>query len=210
MSDSKGVRFGISNAHYALYTEGVDGALGTYATPVPMKGATQLTLTPQGNTWTLYADDIAYETGSSNTGYELSVTIAVFGDQAKIDLLGYETDENGVVYESAKAEPASAAFLWEFGGSKVRKRGLLYNVKFNRPTETGNTKADSVDPDTDEITGVAIGRDLTINGETVNVIKASVTNETATASQFANWFDAVYIVGATGVTGATGATGETS
>lgn len=196
MSDSKGVRYGISNAHYALYTEGTGGSAGTYATPVPMPGATQLTLTPQGNTWTFYADDIAYETGSSNTGYELSVTIAVFGDQAKVDLLGYATDSNGVVYEPADAEPKSCAFLWEFGGSKVKKRGLLYNVKFTRPTMTGNTKTDSVDPDTDEITGVAIGRDLTIDNATVNVIKASVTNETATATQFNGWFSAVYIVGA--------------
>lgn len=196
MSDSKGVRFGISNAHYALYTEGTGSAAGTYATPVPMKGATQLTLTPQGNTWTFYADDIAYETGSSNTGYEISVTIAVLGDQAKIDLLGYAADSNGVVYESATAEPASCAFLWEFGGSKVKKRGLLYNVKFTRPTMTGNTKTDSVDPDTDELTGTAIGRDLTIDNATVNVIKASVTNETATATQFNGWFNAVYIVGA--------------
>lgn len=204
MSDSKGVRYGISNAHYALYTDGQDGALGTYATPVPMQGATQLTLTPQGNTWTFYADNIAYETGSSNTGYEISVTIAVVGDQAKIDLLGYAADDNGVVYEAADAEPKSCAFLWEFGGSKVKKRGLLYNVKFNRPTETGNTKTDSVDPDTDELTGVAIGRDITIGGVVTNVIKASATNETATASQFSNWFDAVYIVG-----GASGATGDT-
>lgn len=203
MSDSKGVRYGISNAHYALYTEGTGGAIGTYATPVPMPGATTLTLTPQGNTWTFYADDIAYETGSSNTGYELSVTIAVFGDQAKVDLLGYETDDNGVVYEPADAEPKSCAFLWEFGGSKVKKRGLLYNVKFTRPTMTGNTKTDSVDPDTDEITGVAIGRDLTIDNATVNVIKASVTNETATATQFNGWFNAVYVIGATGATGAT-------
>ena len=196
MSDSKGVRYGISNAHYALYTEGTGQAAGTYATPVAMPGATQLTLTPQGNTWTFYADNIAYETGSSNTGYEISVTIAVVGDQAKIDLLGYAADTNGVVYEAADAEPKSCAFLWEFGGSKVKKRGLLYNVKFNRPTETGNTKTDSVDPDTDELTGVAIGRDLTISGEVKNVIKASATNEQATASQFADWFDAVYIVGA--------------
>lgn len=203
MSDSKGVRFGISNAHYALYTEGTGGALGTYATPVPMKGATALTLTPQGNTWTFYADNIAYETGSSNTGYEVSVTIAVFGDQAKIDLLGYAADANGVVYEAADAEPASCAFLWEFDGSKVKKRGVLYDVKFTRPTETGNTKTDSIDPDTDEITGVAIGRDITIDGVVTNVIKASVTNETATAERFADWFDAVYIVGATGATGET-------
>lgn len=203
MSDSKGVRFGISNAHYALYTEGTGGALGTYATPVAMPGATALTLTPQGNTWTFYADDIAYETGSSNTGYEVSLTIAVMGDQAKIDLLGYAADDNGVVYEPANAEPASAALLWEFGGSKVKKRGLLYDVKFTRPTMTGNTKTDSVDPDTDELTGVAIGRDITIGGVVTNVIKASVTNETATASQFADWFEAVYIVGATGVTGET-------
>ena len=205
MSDSKGVRFGISNAHYALYTEGTGGAMGSYATPVPMKGATQLTLTPQGETWTFYADDIAYETGSSNTGYEVSITIAVFGDQAKIDLLGYTTDANGVLYEPADAEPKSAAFLWEFGGSKVKKRGLLYDVKFNRPTMTGNTKTESVDPDTDELTGVAIGRDLTVGGETVNVIKASVTDAQTTKTQFDGWFDAVYIVG-----GATGATGATS
>ena len=196
MSDSKGVRFGISNAHYALYNEGTGGAAGTYATPVAMPGATALTLTPQGETWTFYADNIAYETGSSNTGYEVSVTIAVLGDQAKIDLLGYRADSNGVVYEPADAEPASAAFLWEFGGSKVKKRGLLYNVKFNRPTVSANTKTDSVDPDTDEFTGVAIGRDLTIDNATVNVIKASVTNETATATQFNGWFGSVYIVGA--------------
>lgn len=196
MSDSKGVRYGISNAHYALYTEGTGGTAGTYATPVAMPGATKLTLTPQGNTWTFYADNIAYETGSSNTGYEVSVTIAVVGDQAKIDLLGYAADDNGVVYEAADAEPKSCAFLWQFDGSKVKKRGLLYNVKFNRPTETGNTKTDSVDPDTDELTGVAIGRDLTIDNATVNVIKASVTNEAATATQFNAWFNAVYIVGA--------------
>jgi phi13 family phage major tail protein len=200
MSDSKGVRYGISNAHYALYTEGTGSSLGTYATPVAMKGATQLTLTPQGNTWTFYADDVAYETGSSNTGYEVSLTVAVFGDQAKIDLLGYATDANGVVYEPATAESHSCAFLWEFGGSKVKKRGLLYNVKFNRPTMTGNTKTDSVDPDTDELTGTAIGRDITIGTTVTNVIKASVTNETSTATRFNNWFSAVYIVGATGST----------
>ena len=203
MSDSKGVRYGISNAHYALYTDGADGELGTYATPVAMQGATQLSLTPQGNTWTFYADNIAYETGSSNTGYEVSLTIAVVGDQAKIDLLGYASDANGVVYEAADSEPNSCAFLWEFGGSKVKKRGLLYNVKFNRPTVTGNTETDSVDPDTEELTGVAIGRDIEIGNNTVNVIKASATNETATSAQFDAWFDAVYIVGASGATGAT-------
>jgi len=196
MSDSKGVRFGISKAHYALYTEGTGSTAGTYATPVPMPGATQLVLTPQGNTWTFYADNIAYETGSSNTGYELTLTIAVLGDQAKVDLLDYATDSNGVVYEKADGESKSCAFLWEFDGSKVKKRGLLYNVKFSRPTVSGNTKTDTVDPDTDELTGVAIGRDLTIGGNVVNVVQASVTNATATATQFADWFESVYIVGA--------------
>lgn len=204
MSDSKGVRYGISNAHYALYTEGADGAFGSYATPVAMKGATALTLTPQGNTWTFYADNIAYETGSSNTGYEISLTVAVIGDQAKVDLLGFATDSNGVLYETADGEPASCAFLWEFDGSKVKKRGLLYNVKFSRPTISASTETDNIDPDTEELTGTAIGRDITVNGNVVNVIKASATNSDA-ASKFADWFDAVYIVGATGATGSTGA-----
>lgn len=197
MSDSKGVRYGVSNVHYAKYTPGTGGAAGTYATPVAMPGATQLTLTPQGNTWTFYADNIAYETGSSNTGYEVGLTIAVLGDQAKIDLLGYVADANGVLYEPADNEPGDVALLWEFDGSKVKKRGLLYSVKFSRPTTTGNTMTDSVDPDTDELTGIAIGRDITIGtNNVVNVIKASVTNETDTATQFNGWFSAVYMVSA--------------
>ena len=195
MSDAKGVRFGVSNVHYSKYTEGTGETAGTYATPVPMPGCTALTLTPQGNTWTFYADNIAYETGSSNTGYEVSVTIAVVGDQAKVDLLGYATDSNGVVYEPADGIPGDVALLWEFDGSKVKKRGLLYSVKFNRPTTSANTKTDSVDPDTDELTGVAIGRDFTVGAVKKNIIKASVTNETSTAQQFADWFENVYLIG---------------
>src|SRR5574344_566518 len=101
MSDSKGVRYGISNAHYAIYTEGAGGTLGTYATPVAMKGATQLTLTPQGNTWTFYADNIAYETGSSNTAYQFSFTISSIDDQANIHLLCYATYSNVFFYKAA-------------------------------------------------------------------------------------------------------------
>lgn len=193
MSDSKGVRFGVSNVHYALYTEGTGNEAGTYAAPVAMPGCTAITLTPQGNTWTFYADNIAYEAGTSNTGYEVSLTIAVVGDQAKIDLLGFKADSNGVVYEPADNKPGDAALLWEFDGSKVKKRGLLYSVKFARPTESAQTKTESIEPDTDELTGTAIGRDFTIGTKKENVIKASVTDETSTKTQFDGWFSAVYV-----------------
>ena len=191
MSDAKGVRYGVKNVYYAVYDE----STGTYGTPVAMKGCTALTLTPVGNTWTFYADDIAYEQGVTNGGYTVEPTIAVLGDDAKRDLLG-EVAGTGLQYEVADAKPASVALMWEFEGSKVNKVAALYNVKFQRPTQTGSTTTDTIEPDTDSISGTAIGRDMTIgSGQDAvvkNVIKATASDSDTT---YANWFTAVQMPG---------------
>lgn len=51
---SNKVKFGLKNVHYALLTDD-DGTI-TYETPVPIPGAVSMSLAPQGETNTFYAE----------------------------------------------------------------------------------------------------------------------------------------------------------
>ena len=75
---SNKVKFGLKNVHYALLTDG-DGTI-TYETPVPIPGAVSMSLAPQGETNTFYADNIAYYVSTANTGYQGDLEIAVIPD----------------------------------------------------------------------------------------------------------------------------------
>ena len=55
------VVFGLKNCHYAVITEDETGAF-TYGTPVALKGATEISLDPRGETSDFYADDVLYYT----------------------------------------------------------------------------------------------------------------------------------------------------
>ena len=68
------VRFGLKNVHYAIFTEGSSGAAGTYGTPKPLIGAVQMTTTPEGDSYTFYADDVAFYATETNAGYSRSTT----------------------------------------------------------------------------------------------------------------------------------------
>lgn len=187
--ENAGVRFGIKNVHYAVLNEKTN----EYGTPKPIPGAVKLTLTPEGNESTFYADDTPYVSFTTNAGYSLSFDGAYITDEMRRDLLGELQDKNKVQIEASDAKPAIVAFMWEFDGTKIAKRGLLYKVTCSRPSEEGNTKTDSTTPDTHTLTGKATPSKQTINNVKRDVVKASVTNEEATAAIFNKWFEKVYI-----------------
>ena len=62
------IRYGISNAHYAIATAGSGGAL-TYAAPVPMPGAVAISLEASGEETTEYADNVEWFIQALNNGY---------------------------------------------------------------------------------------------------------------------------------------------
>ena len=63
------VKFGLKNVHYALLTVSEEGAV-SFGAPVPIPGAASMSLSPQGETETFYADDIAYYVSTANNGYQ--------------------------------------------------------------------------------------------------------------------------------------------
>lgn len=184
MAENK-VIYGLKNVHYSVVTEAEGGAL-TYATPIPLKGATEVSLSPKGDTSDFYADDILYYTTVSNAGYEATLTVANISREFRVDVLG-ETLEitDSVLTENTNQKGKKIAFLFEFDGDVKAVRHILYNCTVTRPSLTSATKTETAEPQPQELTLVAAP---TSEG----VVKRSTTGDTPDPIYDA-WYTAVYI-----------------
>lgn len=182
------IKYGLKNVHYALATIAADGS-ATYDTPVPFPGAVSLSMDPQGENTPFYADDIVYWVGASNTGYEGDLEIAKVIDAFKTDVLGYQTDKKGVLVEDANANAVHFALLFQFEGDVKATRHVLYNCTATRPSASGSTKEESVEPETESVTITA----TTVYNASydTDIVKAE-TNESTDTTTYTEWFEAVY------------------
>ena len=189
MADTNKIKYGIKNVWYAKATIAIDGT-ATYATPKALPGAVSISLDAQGDTTPFYADNIVYYTSVANNGYEGDLELAKIPDDFLKDILKYGTDENGVMYEDAGAQPEAFALMFQFEGDAHAKRHVLYNCKCNRPTLAGSTKEESIEPQTETISITA----STIHhaGLDKDIVKASCTPTEST--QYGAWTSAVYVL----------------
>lgn len=187
MADTNKIRYGIKNCYYAVATISSTGT-ATYSTPVALAGAVSLSLDAQGDTNKFYADNIVYFTSVSNSGYEGDLEIAKIPDDFYTDCLGYVADANGVLVEDANATPAHFALIFQFEGDAHGKRSVMYNCVASRPSVSGQTKEESIEPQTETISITA----TTIFNSVLDkdLVKASCTP--AQTAQYNNWLSAVY------------------
>ena len=177
------VEFGLRNVHYAVITEGDDGAI-TYGTPKRIPGAVSLTMDKSGDMVRFKADDIDYYTAPNNQGYEGTLTIARVQDDFREEVLGEEKTTGGVMIESADAKTKRIALMFEFQGDVKATRHLLYYCSVDRPSVSSTTK-DSGEPNTTELAIVASPR------PSDNLVKTKTT-ETTTDEIYNGWYDEVY------------------
>lgn len=179
------VVFGLKNAHYSVATEADDGTL-TYAAPVALVGAVELSLDAKGGTNDFYADDVLYYTTVSNQGYEAKLTIANITREFRIDVLGETLEGTDMVLtENSRTEPKKIAFMFEFDGDQRATRHVLYNVTVTRPSFSSATKTETAEIKTQELSLIAAPR--TVDG----VVKRSTTSDTPDGVYTA-WYTAVY------------------
>jgi phi13 family phage major tail protein len=179
------VIFGLKNAHYAVITEGEDGAQ-TYGTPIALKGAVEIALEPKGDQADFYADDILYYTTVSNQGYETTLTVANISQDFRIDVLGEVLEGTDLVLtENSNAKPKKIAFMFEFDGDQKAVRHCLYNCTVSRTGLNSATKTETAEPQTQELTLIAAPR------ATDGVVKRSTTTETPDLVYNA-WYTTVY------------------
>jgi len=178
------IKYGLRSVYYAVATEGSGGAL-TYATPVAIPGAVNLSLSAEGDTTPFYADDVVYFQTTANNGYSGTLEMALIPEGFKTDVLG-ETLSNGVYVEKSNVTPKEFALLFEFQGDEKATRHAIFRCSCTRPDVASATKEASIEPQTETLNITAMPR---INDYAV---KASCPQ--TTASTYTNWFSAVVTV----------------
>lgn len=156
MADKNKVRYGLKNVHVCAITENA-GAI-TYNTPVAWKGAKSLTLDPEGDTNTYYADNTAYFTTNTNNGYSGSLEMSEIPEEIEKMIFNTVTTEEGNLAEDANVLPNNVALMFQFEGDVSATKHIFYKVVFARPTVEGETKEESTDPTTTsmDITAVPV------------------------------------------------------
>ena len=144
------VQFNIKNVHYAKKTD--EG----YAIPVPIPGAVNLNLSPEGDNTPFYADGMVYFSSVSNQGYSGDLEIAKVPDQMLKDIWGFTEDNSKVLTENATAEPAEFALLFQIDGDKDESLYALYSVTAQRPAIASATNEASKVPQTQTLAMTAI------------------------------------------------------
>lgn len=183
MADSNKIKYGLKSVYYSKATIATDGS-ATYTTPVQLPGAVSLSLDPQGDTGKFYADNIAYYVSVANNGYEGSLELAKVPETFLKDILGYDTGANGVLYEDAGAKPAHFALLFQFEGDQSAKRHVFYNCVAARPATAGQTKEESIEPQTESIDITA----SSVYALSKDIIKGSANEGDAA---YSTWFTTV-------------------
>lgn len=182
------IKYGLKNVYYAVATIDDDNE-ATYATPVRIPGAVNLSLEPQGDQEVFNADNIDYFVSQGNNGYEGDLEIALVPESFEKDVLGAIEDNKGVLIEDIDAPVVHFALLFQFEQDTQALKHVFYNCTATRPTVEGETKGESIDPKTDtlklragSIHNEALGKDVT---------KAR-SSESTDSAVYNGWFTAVY------------------
>lgn len=183
------IKYGIKNCHYAVATIASNGS-ATYSTPKALPGAVSISLDAQGDTSPFYADNIVYYTSVANNGYEGDLELALIPDDFYKDCLGYAADANSVLYEDAGAAPVHFALTFQFENDDGARRHVLYNCVATRPTLSGSTKEESIEPQTETISITATT--IYDAGYDKDIVKASCTTTQTTA--YNSWNSTIYTV----------------
>ena len=160
------VKYGLKSVYYAVATIAADGT-ATYDTPVAFPGAVSISMDAQGD-----------------------LEMALVTDDFRKDILGEIEDKKDVLVEEVNAAPVHFALLFEFTEDVKAKRHVFYNCVANRPQVAGNTKADSIDPQTESVTINAMSIHSASLGK--DIVKATA-GESADTTTYEGWYSAVYL-----------------
>lgn len=181
------IKYNLKNVHYAKATVG-EGGVYTYATPVAIPGAVNLSLDAQGEMTPFYADGIVYYRSEANNGYSGTLEIALVPESFRTDILKEVKDANGVLTESAdSSDPVVFALLFEFDGDKKAIRHVMYSCTVSRPSIASQTKETSITPVTESLSISCDPRPADLK------VKAKTGDDVATTdATYTGWYDAVY------------------
>ena len=141
------ISFGLRNVCYAVANKQNDAI--SYQNVKKIRGSQEISMELIGGSNHVYADDCLKASFNQNAGKTVSLTMTVVPDEVKIDLLGYNYDENNNLVENALAEPIYFALGFEIQGDREARRVwyLLCTAQpfnFSTKSKTDSVEANSV------------------------------------------------------------------
>nr|DAV68027.1 MAG TPA: tail tube protein [Caudoviricetes sp.] len=159
--DKNKVEFGISNLHVGTYDVNPSTGAVTMGEGIILPGAVSLSLEPEGDSNSFYADDMIFHSDYQDNGFSGTLKVARFTDDFKKKFLGYvETKDGGLASVKGAVKPA----LWvsfEAKGDKEKRRVLLYNVTLGGISREYETTSDKKEPATESSKITVIGDNAT-------------------------------------------------
>lgn len=148
MPTANKIKYGISKCYYAVKSAG-----GTYGTPKALPGAVSISLSPQGQLYKFYADNIEYFRNAVNNGYEGTLELALIPDGFLTDVLSNKLDATDkVLIEEVSNSTVEFALGFQIEGDAHNSRFWFYNCVATRPETAGETKEDTIEAQTEEVT----------------------------------------------------------
>lgn len=180
------VKFGLKNVYYSVVTETVtSGEISySYATPVHIPGAVNLSLDIEGTNNPFYADNVVYYQTIANNGYSGDLEIAMIPDSFRTDVLNEQLKADGIIAEYSDKYPKAFAMAFQIDGDEKNTCFWFYSCMASRPGVNGATVEDTITPATDTLTIAMMPRAK----DSLVRIKSSENTPTATLT---NWFSAV-------------------
>lgn len=190
-------RIGCSDFVYAPLTSDAINEI-VYGAVVKCPGVMSININPNTTQETLFADDGPAESATTLGNISVEVQKAFFTTEQRAALLGHKIDGNGaIVYGSNDTPP------WVAIGFRTLKTNGTYRYvwmlkgKFQEPEDNNETKGDSVNFQSDTMTGqfVHTEKAFSIGGKTMHPWKYELDEEYVDANEAAinGWFSQVQL-----------------
>ena len=201
------MKIGCDHLMYAMMTtEDSVEAAPVYATPKAAAGVMHINVNPNASLASAFFDDGPGDTAATLGTIEVEIEKNKLTAENKADLLGHTLDSNGGIAYAGEDTPPWVAIGFRTLLSNGNYRYVwLYKGRFADPEDNSETKGDSINFQSDTITGqfVKLIYEQTVAGKKKKLWKYEIDADTPTASKTAMeaWFEAVTMPAATVVGG---------
>lgn len=162
MPNTNIVEFGLEGVKYSIMTAGTGGSF-TFAAPVAVPGAVDLTFEVTTQEAKFYADNLAYYVLNSLSGRTGNLEMAKFSDAFKKDVLGWKETTDGGLAEIDNAKPKDFALVFVGDGDAHKVKHVVYRCSPGKIERSHHTNEEGIDVETEvlpiSILGVVVGDD---------------------------------------------------
>lgn len=191
------MRIGCSDLHYArMTTEDTATAAPVYETPIAAPGLMSLNINPNASLATAFFDDGPGDTAATLGTIEVEIQKNSLTPQQRAHFLGHTLDSNGgVVYADDDVPPFMAIGFRTLKSNGNYRYVWMYKGRFADPEDNNETKADTINFQSDTIAGqfVKLTYPVPVEGTPKQVWKYEIDQdgETADTTVTDAWYQSV-------------------